>query len=98
MLKDDINIPLVVTSGIVSCLLLLVALFGTHAFYLWKVGTITNEKWRGITYQEVYDLKLSQRTDIESPPRWVDSGKGVARIPISQAMQQFAADQALIRK
>lgn len=89
MLKNDINIPLLVTITAVSALLLIVVLVGVHAFYLYEVDLETQAKWGPgkVTYSQVHDLKAAQTAALNAPPKWVDRDKGIVAIPIDQAME-----------
>lgn len=96
MMKDDINTPLLVTITTISSLLLVIVLLGVHAWYLFEVDTQTRETWKGVTYKQVYDLKLEQRTALAAPPRWADRDKGTVKIPIDQAMDLVASNRGLL--
>jgi hypothetical protein len=87
MLKNDINIPLLATIGACSAFLLLVILFGVQAWYDWEVDGYFKETWGNSVSQRVKDQKDAQKLNIDSPTRWVDRSKGLAQVPISDAMK-----------
>lgn len=93
MLKNDINIGLLVTAGAISGLLLLVVLMGVHAWYLYEVDLETQAKWNDptkVVNQEVHDLKLAQAADLQVSNRWSDREKGTVRMSIDDAMELIA--------
>ncbi|MFN4243259.1 MAG: hypothetical protein ACK4PI_08480 [Tepidisphaerales bacterium] len=89
MLKDDINVPLLLTIGAVSSILLLVLLIGVQAWFLWEYHYYSDAKWQGITNREVYELKKRQAESLNVIAR-ADADKGTYRIPIEQAMRVIA--------
>lgn len=86
MLKDDINVPLLLTIGTVSSLLLLVLLIGVHAWFLWEYRYYSDAKWQGVTNREVYELKKRQSESLTAFAQ-ADADRGTYRIPIDRAMQ-----------
>lgn len=90
MLKNDINIPLLTTVGVVSSILLVVVLLGVHAWYLWEVNAATEQKWTGVTAERVYMLKKEQREKLNAGPRWADREKNLVHIPIETAIAKVA--------
>jgi hypothetical protein len=93
MLKNDINVGLLVTVGSISAMLLLVVLLGVHAWYLYEVDLETQAKWNDpakVVNQEVHDLKLAQASDLKVSNRWSDREKGTVRMSIDDAMEVIA--------
>lgn len=90
MLKEDINVPLLVTIGAVSSILLVVILIGVQAWFLWVYHAETNRKWAEVTSNTVVNLKKSQAESLKVIAK-ADPEKGTFRIPIDSAMQAVVA-------
>lgn len=94
--KQEVNVPLLMTIGIVSGILLLVIVIGTQAWYQAEeqeeVMLKANEAAARATTLELPDpsfaeLKDEQKKALGAEPHWVDAKKKTAvTIPISQAM------------
>jgi hypothetical protein len=97
MLKDDINVPLLVTIGTVSSVLLVVILIGVHAWFLWEFKYETDKKWAGTTNERVTTLKKSQADSLKVIAK-ADPAKGTYRIPIEKAMEAVAASGGKLPK
>lgn len=63
-IKQDVNAPLIVTTGIVSGLLLLVIVFGLEAWFVWEERTWTENKWRDFQNTDLIDLRNAQEAKI----------------------------------
>lgn len=90
--REQANVPLLLTIGIVSGLLIIVLGIGLEAWYLSEVQAEVQAKWDGVQTQPVADLKASQIERITTY-HWVDKQKKVAAIPIDEAMKIVAASK-----
>lgn len=91
-MKQEVNVPLVLTIGIVSGVLLVVMIIGTEAWYRSEEQSEIAAKASEYPYQELIDLKASQTKRI-SEYRWVDRKAAVVAIPIERAMQIMVQTQ-----
>ncbi|MGD1276989.1 MAG: hypothetical protein ABR964_07185 [Tepidisphaeraceae bacterium] len=91
-MKQEVNVPLVLTIGIVSGVLLVVMIIGTEAWYRSEEQSEIAAKAREYPYQPLIDLKASGSKRI-SEYRWVDRNNGVVAIPIERAMQIMVQTQ-----
>jgi hypothetical protein len=98
--KQGINIPLILTIGIVGLIVLLVLIVGTEAWYDSMTQDEAVVKASGdFGNKPLDDIKTAQRTNI-SGYRWVDKKNNVITVPVDDAMaimvqtqEQFPATQ-----
>jgi LytS/YehU family sensor histidine kinase len=90
--KQQINIPLIVTIGIVSGIVLLVLIVGTQAWYEDEVDTEAAAKALEFPNKALIDMKSQQKANIETA-RWVDRKNNVVAIPVEDAMKIMVATQ-----
>lgn len=87
-IKQDVNAPLIVTIGVISAMLLLVAIFGMQAWFFHEESTSLVEKWNDAPNVQLNDMRDDQRHQIETAG--VSRGKEKFRtIPIEIAMQKI---------
>ncbi|HEX4053594.1 MAG TPA: hypothetical protein VHX86_04955 [Tepidisphaeraceae bacterium] len=94
--KQEVNVPLLMTIGIVSGILLLVIVIGTQAWYQAEEQEETmlkaNEAQNRASTLELPDptfgqLKEGQEKALAAKPHWMDEKKKTAvAVPIRQAM------------
>ncbi len=97
MLKNDINVPLLATIGVISSMLLVVILLGVHTWYLWELQSEFGEKCAGATNAHVVEVKSAQLAHLQAFGK-ADPAKGTFRIPISVAMDQVAKNGGKLPK
>jgi hypothetical protein len=87
-IKQDVNAPLIVTIGVISAMLLLVAVFGVQAWFFHEEDTTLSQKWDAAPNVQYNDMRDDQRHQIETAG--VSRGKEKFRtIPIEVAMQKI---------
>ena len=86
--KQEVNVPLILTIGIVSGIMLLVIVIGTQAWFQSEEQAEFATKALEYPHQALIDLQTQQRTNINSY-RWVDKKNGVVTVPIGLAMQEM---------
>jgi hypothetical protein len=84
-IKQDVNVPLVVTIGIISGVFLLVLVIGTQAWYQSEEIDESAVKSDMYPHQELIDLKTTE-TGLINQYRWMDKAHDVVAIPIDKAM------------
>jgi len=84
--KQEVNVPLILTIGIVSGIMLLVIVIGTQAWFQNEEQSEMAAKAMEFPHQDLIELQNGQRANINSY-RWVDQKNGVVAIPIGRAMQ-----------
>jgi hypothetical protein len=84
--KQEVNVPLILTIGIVSGIMLLVIIIGTQAWFQSEEQAELAQKAVEFPHQALLDLQGQQRANINSY-HWVDKKKGVVTVPIGLAMQ-----------
>ena len=91
-IKQEVNVPLVVTIGIVSGILLLVLVIGVQAWY--QSEEEAEEAQKAVEYPNnaLISLKTDQLANINTY-RWVDKKGGVVTIPIDLAMKIMVRSQ-----
>jgi hypothetical protein len=85
--KQEVNVPLIVTIGVISCTLVVVLIVGTEAWYDseaqaqfdYEAGEFPNS-------ESVTNLKIGQQANINSY-HWVDQKNGIVAIPIDDAIK-----------
>lgn len=93
--REQANVPLLLTIGIISGLLIIVLGIGLEAWYLSEVQAAVQAKWDGVKTEPVADRRAAQWKNITTF-HWVDKEKKVAAIPIEDAMKIVAADKGHI--
>jgi hypothetical protein len=91
-IKQEVNVPLVVTIGVVSGILLLVVVIGVQAWYQSEEQSEMAAKEKDFPNIALMDLKTTQAAAINTW-RWIDQKKGVIAMPIEQAMQEMVRTQ-----
>jgi hypothetical protein len=85
-IKQDVNVPLVVTIGIISGVFLLVLVIGTQAWYqseeVDQAAIVADE----FPHQQLIDLKATE-TGLINQYRWMDKAHDVVAIPIDKAIE-----------
>ena len=84
--KQEVNVPLLITIGIISAVLLLVATFGVQAWYANAEQTEEAIKAEDAPASDYVQLRQSQATALNQFG-WADKSKGIVRIPIDDAMR-----------
>jgi hypothetical protein len=90
--KQEVNVPLILTIGIVSGIMLLVIVIGTQAWFQNEEQSEIAAKAMEFPHQGLIDLQNGQRANINSY-RWVDQKNGVVAIPIGRAMEVMVQTQ-----
>jgi hypothetical protein len=85
-IKQEANVPLVLTIGIVAGILIIVIIIGLQGWYQSQENDEMAYKADLFKNADLIDLKAAQ-TDNISHYRWVDKQNNVVSIPIERAMQ-----------
>ena len=86
-IKQDVNAPLIVTTGVVSGLLLLVVVFGLQAWFVREERAEIEDKWNMAANTQLIDLRSSQRDRIHREGSVKEGDATVTMMPIDKAMQ-----------
>ena len=84
--KQEINVPLVFTIGVVSGFLLITIVIGVQAWYLSEEESEINAKADSSPVQVLVDGKELKRHLEEDGPHWADKSRKTLHIPLGQAM------------
>jgi hypothetical protein len=87
---EDINIPQLITIGVVSAILLVEVVVGVQALFYSVQETEIAAKQTSQPAWELADLRLEQETELNAY-RWVDQEKGLVAIPIDRAIDLYVA-------
>jgi hypothetical protein len=87
-IKQDVNAPLLVTIGVISALLLLIAVFGVQAWFFHEEESALSEKWDMAPNVALINMKADQKNQIESAGTNRNDTKA-RTIPIEVAMQKI---------
>jgi hypothetical protein len=93
--KEGINTSLVVVTAAVSCLVLVVIVFSVQGWFQYETQMELDRKWAEMGDTSAADRKADQLKNI-SAYRWVDQKKGIAAIPIDDAMKQVAQNNGKV--
>lgn len=88
-MKNDVDVPLVITIGAVSVILLVVIIIGTQAWFMSEEREERAALWEEAPNVAVINLLNRQRERINSY-RWEDRQKQTVAIPVSEAMRIMA--------
>ena len=83
--KQEINVPLVFTIGVVSGFLLITIVIGVQAWYLSEEQGEIDAKADMSPMQIIVDAKEA-RAHLSDPPHWTDKSRKTVHIPIEEAM------------
>ena len=87
-MRQEVNAPLILTVGVVSGVLLVILMLGTHAWFLFEEQTEVRVKSEQVTPMSLQNLIHEQRTNLAAY-RWANAEKTVVQIPIEDAMKQI---------
>ena len=87
-MRQEVNAPLILTIGVVSGVLLLILMLGTHTWFLFEEQTEVSVKSEQITPLSMQNLIREQRTNLTAY-RWANPEKTAVQIPIEDAMKQI---------
>lgn len=88
--KQEVNIPLIVTIGIVSAILLIVVILGMEAWFKSEEQAQFEIEAAANPNQTLERLRDDQLSNINAY-HWVNRDKGLVTIPIADAMKQIVA-------
>ena len=91
MRYDDPNAPISGTVAVISAVVVLVTVLLLESLYYKMQNREFEAKVVAPKNQALEALKNDQ-TDLRDSYGWVDQEKGIARIPVEQAMQEIVAD------
>jgi enhancing lycopene biosynthesis protein 2 len=86
-MRQEVNVPLILTIGAVSVILLVVIVIGTDAWYLATNREINAENFRQYPDMTSETVQDSQRSVLTTPAHWLDEKHTAAAIPIDEAMK-----------
>jgi type II secretory pathway pseudopilin PulG len=85
----DLNVPLILTIGIVSILLLIVIIVGTQAWFRYEVRQEFEQKVVQQEFEALQSLNREQRQRLTGPAQWEDPQAGTVSVPIDQAIDRL---------
>jgi len=89
-IKEDINAPFIITAAIISTIMLVVVVIGTHAWFLYEETKETDVKWDASPNATLVSLNHQQDQALLAT-KWTDETRTVASVPISSAMKMVIA-------
>ena len=84
MAKQEVNSPLIVTTGIISVLLLVVSAIGLEAWFRYEESAELQEKWATNQNTWLADIRKQEQAKLRGEK---------AAMPIEKAMQVVAQNQ-----
>lgn len=98
---SDMNLPLILTVGVVGAILVFVVIVGIEAWFYAQQQQERLTKSLAVRNPALADDRAQQLRNLEGY-RWVDQATGVAAIPIDRAMtltvEAYAAEREQDRK
>ena len=91
--REQANVPLLLTIGAVSGIMVIVLSMGIQAWFLREVQREVAAKWDNVPLQPITDIRRNQEIAI-SQYRWVDKDKKRVAIPIDEAMKLVVQQNA----
>jgi hypothetical protein len=86
MAKQEVNSPLIVTTGIISVLLLVVSAIGLEAWFRYEEATEVQDKWATNQNTWLADIRKDELNKLNG-----------GKMPIEKAMQVVAQNQGKTR-
>ena len=95
--KEGINTPLVIVVAAVSCVLLVVIVFAVQGWFQYEEQEELQAKWDDPAMADTTasDRKAEQLKSI-SEKRVVDPAKGIATVPIDEAMRMVVENNGRV--
>ena len=84
--KDDVNVPMIATVGVVSVLLTIATVYAVQALYFERVRS-ENERKVVLAPTADADSRLAEQEAKITRYSWIKRGDGIVAIPIDRAMQ-----------
>ena len=82
MARQEVNSPLIITTGIISVLLLIVASVGLEAWFRYEEQVELNEKWAANQNTWLADIRTKEAAHINGGYHWADDKKKAVAMPI----------------
>lgn len=89
-LRDDINIPILSVTGVISVLLLAVILIAVQGLFQFEMQREVASKYDAATVESLAALRSQARANLTGY-RLVDAERKIVAIPIDEAMKQLVA-------
>jgi hypothetical protein len=86
----DVNVPKLLTIGVVSTLLLVVVLLGAHGYFLKAQRQEFAAKWHDAPNPTLLELEKRAGEQLHTF-RWIDQKTGTVQLPIDHAIRIMAA-------
>jgi hypothetical protein len=88
-MADDINVPALVISGVVTTVLVLAFIFGVQALYYYTTGQIRQAQISDPERKQYREStsKINEQLLKLNKPDWVDKENNIVTIPIDTAMK-----------
>lgn len=93
MAKQEVNSPLIVTTGIISVLLLVVSAIGLEAWFRYEESAELQEKWATNQNTWLADIRKDEQAKLNGGYHWANAQKKAATVPIDQAMLIVARNE-----
>jgi len=90
-IKDQVNIPVIVTLSFISGFMILILMVGVQAWYLWEVKREIEVKWANSKPEQMTALMDAQKAHVhgDSAYQWVDKEKGLVAVPVEAGMKML---------
>ncbi|MFA9477584.1 hypothetical protein ACERK3_04670 [Phycisphaerales bacterium AB-hyl4] len=85
---QDVNVPLILTIGVISSILLIVIVVGIQAWFHFEAMQERERKVYEVHDRELVELNTRQRNRMETY-RWVDDEQQRAAVPIDQGIEMY---------
>lgn len=89
---QDVNVPLILTIGVIGSLLLIVTVVGVQAWFHFESYQERQRKVYEVKDRELVTLQTAQRERLQGS-RWMDEQQQRASVPIDDAMQMYLQRQ-----
>lgn len=94
--RDDLNVPMIATVGVVSVVLTIATVYAVQALYFEQANS-ENERKVVLSPTVDADSRLAEQEAKISRYSWIKRSDGVVAIPIDRAMQ-LIVDEYLFKK
>lgn len=95
-MKNEVNVPLIITIGAVSVILLVVIIIGVQAWYLSEEREERADQWDASPNLPVVNLLKGQSERINGDYHWVDRQGRTVAIPVTEAMRVLVAHHGIV--
>jgi len=93
-LKDDINVPLIVSLGFASTVVVALSVIGTQALYYKVEHDLIDERYADLEASGTMPREVWVEQDADNAKyQWLNENKSIAQVPVDSAIEVLARNK-----